>query len=172
MSFADSTLFFDIKPVTPWTFYLKYARSATDSAQINELINAYSQPFKWYFATQQPVQIDSVEFNSYYSAFNRISLSEAYNFVREIPLEDLGLNIMKIFPKSAKDYINETIYLKNDSKISRKAVVEQIIAKRSKVEIRELLSKMDNYANSLKGDEKLAYETYSVETYEQIQALL
>jgi len=172
ISFTDSILFFRIKPATSWEYLMKFARSESDSANIQTLRSIYSKPFVWNFYHQEVWQIDSAEFNSYCSTHNRISLTGAYNFVREIPLQDIGLTIMDIFPKSEKDYIEETIYLKNDSKISRKAVVEQIIAKLNKEEIRAILLKMDNHLNSLEGYEKSTYQLYSKDTYEQIQALL
>jgi len=172
ISFTDSILFFRIMSENSWESQLKLAHTASDTANIEILKNLYSKPFLWEFYKQEVWQVDSAEFDSYDRTYKHVSLTEVYNFVKEVPLTDLGLNIMEIFPKSEKDYINETIYLKNDSKISRKAVVEQIIAKLSKEEIKELLLKMDNHANSLKGYEKTTYETYSAETYKQIQALL
>lgn len=172
ISFIDSLLFFSIMPANSWKYHLKFARTGSDSAYIEALRSTYSKPFLWTFYQNEVWQIDSEKFNSCGSKYNPISLTEAYNFVREIPLEDIGLSIMDIFPKSEIAYINETIYLKNDSKISRKAVVEQIIAKLSKEEIKELLLKMDNHLNSLEGYENTTYQLYSRETYEQIQALL
>jgi len=172
ISFTDSLLFFSMMPANSWEYHLKFARSEADSANIENLKIKCSKPFVWDFYKQEIWQIDSVVFKSLNTEYYRISLTEAYNFVRELPLEDIGLNIMDIFPKSEKDYINETIFLKNDSKISRKAVVEQIIAKLSKEEIKALLLKMDNHLNSLEGYEKSTYQLYSRETYGQIQALL
>jgi hypothetical protein len=84
----------------------------------------------------------------------------------------MGLQIMNIYPKSQEKYIEETIYLKNESALSRRAVVEQFVSKLSKHEIKLLLKKMDIYKNSLDGYEKIKYEEYSKETYKQIQALL
>lgn len=172
ISFTDSLLFFSMMPVNSWDYHLKFARSEADSANIENLKIKWSKPFVWNFYKHDVGQIDSVVFKSLNTEYYRIFFTEAHNFVRELPLEDIGLIIMDIFPKSEKDYINETIFLKNDSKISRKAVVEQIIAKLSKEEIRALLLKMDNHLNSLEGYEKSTYQLYSRETYEQIQTLL
>ncbi|MDD4150093.1 MAG: hypothetical protein PHE33_08695 [Bacteroidales bacterium] len=172
ISFTDSILFFHISPITGWNNNPKTDHSASDSANIKNIKNLYSKTFVWNFYNQKVWQIDTLEFDSYCSTCTRITLTEAYNFVKKVPLEDIGLNIMDIFPKSKKDYIDETIYLKNDSKISRRAVIEQIIAKLSKNEIRGILLQMDNHLNSLDGFERTSYEFYSKETYEQIQALL
>lgn len=172
ISFPDSMLFFSIMPASNWENYLKLARSGSDSASIESLKIKYNKPFVWDFGNQEVWQIDSTEFNLYSSTHNRISLTKANDFVRNIPLKDIGITIMDIFPKSEKDYIHETIYLKNDSKISRRAVVEQIIAKLSKEEIKELLLQMDNHLKNLEGYEKSTYQVYSRETYDQIQALL
>ncbi|NMB52909.1 MAG: hypothetical protein GX999_11315, partial [Bacteroidales bacterium] len=78
----------------------------------------------------------------------------------------------EIYPKSDREYIEETIYLRNPSSQTRRAVIEQIIAKLSKAEIELLLEKMDAYKNRLEGLKKTEYEFYSKDTYEQIKALL
>ena len=77
-----------------------------------------------------------------------------------------------IYSKSDKDYIKETIFLKNTSSLSRQAVIEQIIAKQSKQKIKGLLREMEEYKNSLDGSEKTEYEIHSEDVYKKIKALL
>lgn len=172
MILSDSLLAFQITPVTDLDFYLKYARTTADSLQIEKAGDRYSQPLKLDFTQEKVQQIDSSEFIAMLDYDNSISLTEINNIVKNIPLSELGLSIMEIHPKTEEDYINETIYLENDSPISRRAVVEQIITKLSKEEIRELLFRMDNHLNKLEDYEKAKYSLYSKETYEQIRALL
>ncbi|MCK5371281.1 MAG: hypothetical protein KAQ62_22125, partial [Cyclobacteriaceae bacterium] len=69
-------------------------------------------------------------------------------------------------------YIEETIYLKSDGQTTRRAVIEQIISRLDKQEIKTLLNEMNDYANGLEGLEKTEYEYYSKETYDGIQELL
>ena len=87
-------------------------------------------------------------------------------------MADWGLMVKDIYPKPDNEYIEETIYLRNGSSVTRRAVVEQIIAKMSKQEIKELLKNMDEYKNSLEGLKRTEYEIYSKDTYEKIQELL
>jgi len=89
-----------------------------------------------------------------------------------LPVKELGLDIMEIYPKPEKEYIRETIYLKNNSPLARRAVIEQIISKLEKNEVEELLEEMDSYMNQLEGYEKTHYRIHSEETREKIRALL
>lgn len=117
--------------------------------------------------------IDTTEFNTLYQKYySECSLTELNNHLKKIPLAMFGLLIHDIYPKSDKKYIEETIYLKNGSKTSRRAVVEQIIAPLPKHKIKDLLRKMDEHKNSLEGLKKKEYEIYSQDTYKNIQALL
>lgn len=121
--------------------------------------------------TNEVSMVDTVMFNTLYRKYYKkkdVDLSG----LKKIPLAQFGLLIQDIYPKPDKKYIEETIYLKNKSKISKRAVVEQIISKLDKTEIKALLKKMDDYRNSLEGLEKKEYEIYSEETYKRIQALL
>ena len=121
--------------------------------------------------TNEVSMVDTVMFNTLYRKYYKkkdVDLSG----LKKIPLAQFGLLIQDIYPKPDKKYIEETIYLKNKSKISKRAVVEQIISKLDKIEIKALLKKMDDYRNSLEGLEKKEYEIYSEETYKRIQALL
>lgn len=172
MFFTDSALVFRIAPVTHWDFFLKYARSGSDSLNIETARNHYSQPLEWRYEKQEINQIGSTEFDALSNRGNRISLTKLKNLVSEIPLSHLGLNIMDIFPKPEKAYINETIYLKNDSSTSRRAVIEQIISKLDKGDIRKLLKRMDNHLKRLEGQEEMNYRQLSGETYEKIRALI
>jgi hypothetical protein len=116
--------------------------------------------------------VDSTAFNKLIIKSEKCDLTSLYNQFEKIPLTDWDLKPAEIFPKSDEEYIEETIYLRNPSAKTRRAVVEQIIARKSKAEIESLIKKMDNYKNSLEGSEKIMYELKSKDTYEQIKALL
>ncbi len=59
--------------------------------------------------------------------------------------------------------------MRNTSSQTRRAVIEQIIAKLSKSEIGIVTQKMDDYKNSLEGLKKTEFELYSKDSYEQIK---
>ncbi|PLX25478.1 MAG: hypothetical protein C0599_00480 [Salinivirgaceae bacterium] len=172
MCFSDSVLFFRIKPVLNWDSYYRIAHNAEDSANIEMLQKIYKKPFLWDISKNDVWQIDSIGVNPICELKDSLPIMTAYNLVKSVPMESLGFDIMQIYPKSEKDYVYETIYLKNDSRLARKAVVEQIISRLSQKQIRSLLLKMDQYPNSLDDYEKLQYQISSKETYEQIKALL
>lgn len=79
---------------------------------------------------------------------------------------------MEIYPKSKKDYIHETIYLKNTSFTTRRAVIEQIISNLDPTEIRNILDEMEEYQNRLDGIEMTEYQMYSKDTRELLENLL
>lgn len=68
--------------------------------------------------------------------------------LKQLPLSELGLVVQDIYPKTDKDYIKETIFLKNTSSLTRQAVIEQIISKLSKQKIKGLLREMEKYQNN------------------------
>jgi|UPI00031D204F hypothetical protein len=72
-------------------------------------------------------QVDSASFNSAYEKRNEIDFTNFNNQLKKVPLAERGFVINDIYPKSNREYIEETIYLKNDSYLARRAVVEQII---------------------------------------------
>lgn len=144
-----------------------------DSAEVFSLRNKYVKCFSINIKTKKIDQIDTAEFNALFQNNKfECSLSALGKELKKTPLAEFGLVIQNIYPKSDKAYIDETIYLKSDGQATRRAVIEQIISKLDKQQIKDLLNKMDEYKNSLKGFEKTKYETYSKETYDSIQDLL
>jgi len=173
LAYKDSLIYCSVSPVSGWNQYLKTAKTAEDSQKIKNVKDRYAKPVVFNEKTKKGCYVDSSIFQSVYQKeketdFARVSvpLSE------EIPLSEIGLVIQDIYPKSDKDYIKETIFLKNSSSVTRRAVIEQIISKLNKKQIRGLLREMEEYKNSLEGYEKTKYERNIEDVYRRIEDLL
>lgn len=174
IAFYDSVVYYNINPVTEWNWYLNKARSGRDTLFILSFKEKYNKAYSFNIYGEKGVEIDTASFLDIYQnciETNKYNLTDLNKKLSEVPLADWGLVIKDIFPKPDKDYIEETIYLQNGSAKTRQAVIEQIIAKMDKREIKYLLEKMDEYKNSLEGLKKTEYEVYSKDTYESIRAL-
>ena len=144
-----------------------------DSVLFSSLNKKYVKAFSIDTKTKEVNSLDTAKFNLLYQKYNnKCDLSVLNKELKKIPLSEFGLVVQDIYPKSDKAYIEETIYLKSDGQTTRRAVIEQIISRLDKQEIKALLNEMDEYVNGLEGLEKTEYEIYSKETYEGIQDLL
>ena len=173
LAYKDSLIYCSVSPVSGWSQYLKAAQTAEDSQKIKNVKERYAKPVVFHEKTKKSCYVDSSIFQSVYQKeketdFARVSdpLSE------EIPLSEIGLVIQDIYPKSDKDYIKETIFLENSSPVTRRAVIEQIITKLNKKQIRGLLREIEEYENSLEGYEKTKYERNIEDVYRRIKDLL
>ena len=172
LAYTDSLVYCSVSPVSDWKFYRKMAKTAQDSQRIKNLEEKYNQPFVFHEKTKEIAHVDTSVFNAVYKKEKKADFTQFMNHLSEIPLAELGLVIQDIYPKSDKEYIKETIFLENKSSLTRRAVIEQIISKLSKKQIKKLLRQMDEYKNSLDGYEKTRYESNSKEVYRRIEALL
>ncbi|MDA3838033.1 MAG: hypothetical protein PF574_03515 [Candidatus Delongbacteria bacterium] len=121
--------------------------------------------------TKKINSVDTAKFNSLYKEHYKKKRADL-SALKKIPLAEFDLIIQDIYPKSDEEYIEETIYLTSDGQTTRRAVIEQIISKLQKKEIKQLLKKMDDHSKTLEEYEKSKYDTYSKETYESIKSLL
>ncbi|MDZ7737890.1 MAG: hypothetical protein U5K32_02235, partial [Bacteroidales bacterium] len=173
IAYTDSLIYVLVRPASDWSFYLEsIAKTEEDSTLVYDLKDKYSDPFVYNINTGQKRPVESSVFTTVYNKDREADFMELHNKISVIPLSELGLHIKSIYPKSDREYIEETIYLKNTSPVSRRAVIEQIISQLSEKEIRGLLDKMDKYKNKLEGPEKQEYERNSKAVYEDIRALL
>ena len=173
--FLDSVILYHLQPAISWDWYLHQSVSAKDSLRVCALIEKFDKIYSFNIIKNETNVVDTTMFNILYPEslnLNRIDLTDLNRQLSMVPLSEWGLIVNNIYPKPDNDYIEETIYLKNRSSLTRRAVVEQIIAKLSSEEIGELLRKMDEYKNSLEGLKKMEFEIYSKETYNSIQDLL
>lgn len=170
---TDSLIYYYVNPVSDWDFILSYAaKDNKDSTTILSLKEKYNHYYVCNPSGTRNHTVDSVLFMSMYNKSETADFSIVNNTLQHIPLADLGLNIQDIYPKPKKQYIEETIYLENESAKTRRAVVEQIISKMDKDEIKALLKKMKKHEQSLSGKEQTAYKKNSKNLYLQIEALL
>lgn len=175
LALTDTMVYYLLSPVPDWDWQTEQARTPEKLQHITSLKERYKQAYAFDMHTKNDKVIDFTEFNNLFSEskdFYSCDLTLLNKQLSEIPLIDWGLKLDEIYPKPDKEYIEETIYLRNPSAQTRRAVVEQIIAKLSKAKIELLLEKMDAYKDRLEGLKKTEYEFYSKETYEQIKALL
>jgi len=173
IAYTDSLVYYFVQPVSDWSFYLQsIAKTEEDSTLVYDLKDKYSDPLVFNINTGNIHPVNSSVFISIYNKDREADFMNVHDMISGIPLSELGLHIKSIYPKPDKEYIEETIYLKNTSPVSRRAVIEQIISLLSEKEIMNLLDKMDNYENKLEGLEKQEYERNSKAVYEEISALL
>lgn len=174
LAFTDSVVFYSLYN-TKWDYPLNPPSPAADSEQMHALKENYIHPYAIDISSLQKEKIDTSLFRKLYGQYNetnKADITELNKKLSEIPMADWGLLVKNIYPKPDKKYIEETIYLHNNSPKARRAVVEQIIAKMGRQEIETLLKAMDAHKNNLKGLKKTEYEIYSKDTYEWIKALL
>ncbi|MCD4793455.1 MAG: hypothetical protein K8R54_09500 [Bacteroidales bacterium] len=177
LAFADTFIYYKITPNTEWKFWIDWARTADDSIQRCSMQKKYSKSYSVNIYNKKVVEIDSSFFSSIFLEYpktNWIKYSKVDSMLTEIQAADWGLIVQNIWPKSDKEYINETIYLYNGSEMTRQAVTEQIISKLNKEEIEKLLKKMDRNYNKLKENDELGYfyeERFKI-VYQRIKDLL
>jgi len=163
----DSMIYFRAEPSNGWDFYVKLAKNADDSAKVWKMKEKYSQVF-----SVDPEGNNKPSTLPGKNDGHDADLTKLNNMIDEVPLSEWGLLVQEIFPKSDEDYIEETIYLKNHSFLTRRAVIEQIISKLPPDDIKSLLQKMDEHQHELEGLEKTEYEVYSKETRNLIEGLI
>lgn len=177
LAFTDTFIYYKITPNTEWKYWINWARTEEDSIFRCSLKEKYNKSYSVNIYNKKTVEIDSSLLSSIFLKYpktNWIKYSKVDSMLTDIQVADWGLVVQNIWPKSDKEYINETIYLHNGSEMTRQAVTEQIISKLTKEEIEKLLKKMDRNYNKLKESDQLGYiykEKYKV-VYQRIQELL
>ncbi len=168
-------IYYHISPVTDWSLYRKWKKNSFSPEKLKEIQNKYEKYYKINIRTREITEIDPSAFQKIFDSLykeTKVSLTTLNKELKKTRLSEFGLLLKDIDKRDDDRYIEETMYLKNDSKITRRAVVEQIIANKSKDEILALLDKMDQYKNSLTGSKKTEYEIFSEETYSAIRSLI
>ena len=172
LALTDTIAYYLISPVPYWDWIIENARTPKSLQAITSLKEKYGQPRAFNVYTKTDTAIDTTTFNNLLIKSEKCDLTSINRQLAEIPLADWDLILDEIYPKSDREYIEETIYLINSSSKTRRAVVEQIIAKKRKSKIESILKEMDDYKNSLEEPWKSIYEQKSKKTYDQIKSLL
>jgi len=173
MAFTDSLVYYSIAQPAYGNQELANAETKADSLRLYDLKNPYPNPFVFNIKTGEISHSDSATFSNMYSEEKKAELQSLYNHIREVPLEELGLVLQKIYPKPDKEYINDFIYSsKGGSALTKRAIAEQIISTMSQSEIRNIIKRISDYANSLDGLEKQSFELYSEDKFELLKKLM
>ncbi len=172
LALTDTMAYYLISPVPYWDWIIENARTPKSLQAITSLKEKYGQPRAFNVYTKTDTAIDTTTFNNLLIESEKCDLTSINRQLAEIPLADWDLILNEIYPKSDREYIEETIYLINSSSKTRRAVVEQIIAKKRNSKIESILKEMDDYKNSLEEPWKSIYEQKSKKTYDQIKSLL
>ncbi|MGD9158573.1 MAG: hypothetical protein PVG39_09215 [Desulfobacteraceae bacterium] len=173
--FNGSYIYYYISPVTDWSLHKKWKENSLSPEKMQAIQDKYETYYKVNVSTGETTKIDSTTFQKMFNSFykkTKVSLTPLNKELKKTRLSEFDFILENIDNKGNDQYIEETIYLKNGSPVTRRAVVEQIIAKKSKEEILALLEKMDQYKNSLTGSEKIQYEIFSEDTYSAIRSLV
>ncbi len=147
---------------------------SVDNTEAYEVLDKqYFDAYSIDINTKEISVIDTDKFESLYEKFyKKCDLTKLHNNLDKIPLADWGLVLQEIKSKSDKKFIKDIVEFKSKSKITRRAIIEQIISKKDPQEIEDILKRLDNYYNSLKGYEKAKQTIHYDETYKSIQELL
>jgi len=172
IAYTDSMIYYKVSPIMDWDWHLKHAETTEDLKRIKELKKKYSEPHSFNEKTEEVKKVNPSFLQSVYQKRDKADLSDLNDRLSKLPLSELGLNIKEIYPKTDDEYIEETIYVKNKSSVSRRAVIEQIISKLKREEIKSLIKKMDEYKKNLEGRDKAEYERYSEHVYEKLKSML
>ncbi len=133
----------------------------------------YFEHFKVNINTGKVAKTDTTLFLSHKGKGMNNERISTFNLKKKIdkaPIADWGLTLQKIYPKSDKAYFKD--FIRGGSRITSKAIIEQIIATKNKEEIKEILQKMKDHENNLDGYEKTAYGYYREKSYKNLEVLL
>ncbi len=172
LALTDTLVYYLISPVPGWDWWIENASTPESQRFIESLREKDGQPRAFHIYTETDTAIDSTTFNNLLIESEKCDLTSLGRLVSKVPLANWGLKPKEIYPKSDREYINETIYLHNGSSATRRAVVEQIIATKSKAKIKSILKKMDKYYDGFEEPFTRTYKRQAKETYDQIKALI
>jgi hypothetical protein len=162
--FSDSMVYFQVIP------YVKFLKK--DSSNFEMLPQAFCISIE----NKAIIEIDTVLFKQIYQSKtveNCLELSCLRNKLAKIHLKEWGFVLQDLYPKSEKSYIEDFVYTgKGGNGLTKRAIAEQIIANKSKDEIRAIITEMDDYKKSLTGLEKDEYELYAEDAYLLLEEML
>lgn len=176
LAFNDTQLYFYVNMVHDWDNYLAMrSRLAEDSLRIREVQAKYSHYFVYDMNSGEVTQLELEEYDGEGKYSQSASLTWLNGQLRKLPKADIGLRINDVqqnYSRSDRDFVEETIYMKNPSSLTRQAVFEQIISNLEKEEIRYLLRKMKLHKNRLREPESERYWRRAEGLYRQMEELL
>jgi len=174
--YTDTAIMYKLKPNSEWDLYLKWVNSKEDSLKILHLKDKYVSLYQYNLMAEQNMICNGIDIETIkqdYLNKNKANLTKLNGFLDKVPVANWGIELKSLYPKSEDKYIKDLIYVAKDgSPLTKRAIIEQIVSKRSKTEKQDILNAMDKHKNGLDGLERTEYELYSKATYEQIKELL
>lgn len=171
MAYIDSLIYCLFK--VNWESLLYSAKTASDSVRNDQLKRKYANPIVFNEYSDEVFSTDSAIFVKVYQPEREIDYMTLHHQISEVPLSQLGLVIQDICPKSDNAYIDDFIYSsKGGSRLTKRAIAEQIISKLSKNEIEKIRRKIVNQEKRLDGFEQKKFEFYSKDKHELLNKLL
>jgi len=169
--FDDQHLYFHMAPLMEWQWYLKQADTEEQGERIKKLEQNYQQAFRYRLTTSILEPVDTITFQANYEQPPTSAWATTKKILETIPLSTIGLEVQKIYPKTDKAYIQETLLLKNSSPTTRRAVLEQIFATQSREAINAYIKQIDQQKEKLEGTDKINYERTIQPLYQQLQSM-
>lgn len=166
---SGDSVMYKVQPVSDWSLYNSGSPKKQD--KINEIREKYESVHIYDIQTKE-IRVSSDITEVICPENQKMGIMDISRILKKIPLSEMGFVLRDIYPKTDEEYIDETIYCKNNSEVTRRAVVEQIISKLSKDEITGLLKNMDEYKESLESLERNLYDLHSKDTYDSIKDLI
>ena len=154
-------------------YYKSDKLSSNDTVEQQGAIKEFAESIVININTKESSPIDTTIFNELYLKYRIPPAGGMFKKAKAHPFAEWGLVLSEIYPKSEEQYIKFLVSWKNGGNSeTRRAIIEQIIANKSKDEISNILSRIDKYKNSLDGYDKASYEYWMQEHYEKLQKLL
>ncbi len=173
--FTEGNIYFHVRPVMDWKWHKKQAKSSAEIARIKKLEEKYEK-FYLYNSNKKTINmVNESVFQQKYSTQSdskKISLTELNKMLVDVPLAKWGLIVQDIYPKPRRDYINSIIYARNTNRLTRRAILEQIVSELPPENIKDILTRMNSYKNKLNGYEKEKYVKQTFEIREKLESLL
>lgn len=143
---GNDKIIFQVQPVSGWDRSFAI-RNRSDTVELQQLRDKYSHTFLYSLPTKQIGVVGSKELKSLWDDRHLVSLTKLNQYLRQVPLADLGFHLDRICRKSESRLIRETIYLEHPSRRFRRAVVEQLILPLEKDELERVVRRMDRFKN-------------------------
>jgi len=144
-----------------------------DSVEFVSIKNEFAECIVININTKETRPIDTATFNDIFNNYKTPGKGIFSKLKEQTPLAEWGLILKDIYPKSDETYIDYFISWKNGgNNLTRRAIYEQIIANKSKDEIRDILKRMEEYRDGLDVYDKSSYEFWMRDDYERLRALL
>jgi hypothetical protein len=144
-----------------------------DSLELIAIKKVFVECFSIDINTKKISPVDTLLFNELYSKYRISPAIGMLNRAKAHPLAEWGLILNEIYPKTDKQYIEYLIYGKNGGNAeTNRAIIEQIVATKSKEEIKDIMRRMEDYKNSLEGYDKAKYEIGMEDAFKNIRKLL